>query len=291
MTPRSAVTTGDIRRAPASPLLAHAISMLSSRQLQALADQVIVSATGFVVLLMLGRWSDPAEVGTYVIALSLLAMGIAASDALITRPYTIQVRRPVGTPGQHAYSALLLVLALAALSSLLLVAAAVILASTAGAGPAAAALALATLVPFALMREFARRLAFARMTTELALAVDGLVAFLTIGGLALVVVTGQLTAINALLVMATACALVSVGWLITSRSWFQRIGAQTGRVLRQSWELGRWLLVSQVAVQVQGYASYWLSMALLSTAATGIYAATMSVVALANPLLFGFSTC
>jgi O-antigen/teichoic acid export membrane protein len=41
-------------------------------------------------------------------------------------------------------------------------------------------------------------------------------------------------------------------------------------------------------IQIQGYATHWLSLLIAGATVTGIYAACVSVVALANPLLFGF---
>ena len=47
------------------------------------------------------------------------------------------------------------------------------------------------------------------------------------------------------------------------------------------------VLGGQLTVQIQAYINYWLSVAVMGTAATGIYAACMSVVAAANPFLSG----
>ena len=49
--------------------------------------------------------------------------------------------------------------------------------------------------------------------------------------------------------------------------------------------IGKWLLSGQLAMQAQGYMTYWLTLAIAGTLATGIYTACMSIVAFANPLL------
>lgn len=74
----------------------------------ALADQGIVSAASFLALIMIGRWTDAGQLGMYAIGNSILAVLIWMQDALITRPYSIQLDRPLGTPAEHAFSALVL---------------------------------------------------------------------------------------------------------------------------------------------------------------------------------------
>src|SRR5260370_37714340 len=55
----------------------------------------------------------------------------------------------------------------------------------------------------------------------------------------------------------------------------------------QSSDLVKWHALSKAALLVQGYATYWLSAAVAGAAVTGIYAACMSVISLANPMLLG----
>jgi O-antigen/teichoic acid export membrane protein len=55
----------------------------------------------------------------------------------------------------------------------------------------------------------------------------------------------------------------------------------------QSWSLGKWLLMGRVTTLVQGYVVCWLSIVIAGAAATGVYAACMSIVSFANPLMFG----
>ena len=264
------------------------LALLRSRPVQSLVDQAVVSGTSFLVLLLLGRWSEPSEVGTYAIILSLAMLTISVADSLVMRPYTIRTRRPVGTPAQHAFGALLLTLSLAVLAALACLATGAALAASGALDAAEISFVVAVMVPSAVLREFCRRIAFARMRIGHALAVDLFVSSLTIVGLVLLIAGDGLTATGAALVITVANLLVSVGWFVVARSWFDRLGVRLLAILRESWTLGRWLLTSQVAMQIQGYASYWLSMLLLGAAATGVYVATMSVVALANPVLFGF---
>ena len=59
--------------------------------------------------------------------------------------------------------------------------------------------------------------------------------------------------------------------------------------LKQTWALGKWLLVGRITAQVQGYITYWLAAAIGGAAVTGVYAACMSIVGFANPLMIGLT--
>jgi hypothetical protein len=58
---------------------------------------------------------------------------------------------------------------------------------------------------------------------------------------------------------------------------------------KQSWALGKWLLAGRITAQVQGYMTYWIAMLIAGPSATGAYAACMSIVGVANPLLMGLT--
>src|SRR5258708_761923 len=78
-------------------------------------------------------------------------------------------------------------------------------------------------------------------------------------------------------------------WLCFSRGKFAFRWTQVLTTARQSWGLGRWLFAGQITVSVQGYITYWLLALVVGTIATGVFAACMSVVMFANPLITGIS--
>lgn len=252
-------------------------------------DQGVVSATSFVALIMIGRWCEPSQLGAYAVGGSALALLLAAQGSLITRPYTILLHQPSGTPAEHAFSALIL-------SLLLSVGATIVLSATAfglfvtGANPEVVqiAWALAAITPFVLMREFARRFAFAHFKMQHALLVDTAVAAVSIVGLVWLGWSGRMSAVTALGAMGLACGVGTAGWLFLAHAQFEFRLNQVRATLQRSWQLGKWLLSGQLAIQAQGYMTYWLSLVIAGATVTGIYTACMSIVAFANPLLFGF---
>lgn len=100
--------------------------------------------------------------------------------------------------------------------------------------------------------------------------------------------TGQLSAATAFLSLAGSCGLACLAWLYLARRQFALRLAHFSATLVQSWTLGKWLLSNQLAVQAMGYVTYWLSLMTGGAVVTGIYAACTSIVAFANPLIFGF---
>jgi hypothetical protein len=66
---------------------------ISASHLLAWADQAVVSAASFFVLVMLGRFTDVGQLGIYALGNSILAMLLWTQDSLITRPYAISCSR------------------------------------------------------------------------------------------------------------------------------------------------------------------------------------------------------
>jgi O-antigen/teichoic acid export membrane protein len=255
----------------------------------ALADQAVVSCTSFLTTVLIGRWSNASELGIYAIAISFLVSSTTIQDSLITTPYTIYQHHPQQTaPAAHAgsslaHSALLSVLAMVALA----VAAASLSANSALPQLVAVAWALAGVVPFVLLREFGRRFAFARLRMAESLLLDLAVAAIQLAGLGLLAWTGHLSATTACVAIGVACGLAGVVWLYLARRNFALRGGDVRATMKQNWHLGKWLFACQVNLLVHGYITYWLLAWVAGPAATGVYAACMSVVLFANPFITG----
>ena len=238
---------------------------------------------------MIARWTDANQLGAYAIGASVLALLLATQDSLITRPYSIQLYRPLGTPAEHAFSSLVLSFLLSAMGVLVLSAAALAL-SAFGPFPQSAeiAWALAAAIPFVLLWEFARRFSFGHLKMFQALMLDVVVAALNVVLLGWLGWTGRLSAVTAFGAVGISCGIGSIAWLYLARSEFAFGLGQVRATLKQSWRLGKWFFSCQLGMQAQGYMTYWLSLVIAGAAVTGIYAACQSIVAFANPLLFGF---
>lgn len=252
------------------------------------ADQAIVSLSNFAALVMVGRWTDLNQLGAYAVGFSVLALSLAMQEALVSRPYTIQLHRPLGTKAEHAFNALALSVLIGVLLTVVFGALALLLTVFyAESGLIQIVWALAAALPFVLLREFGRRFAFAHLDSFVAVKIDFATAILMVGAIGALGMAGELSAAKAIIAVGAACALPMLAWLYTARARFAWSVRKLGPALRQSWSLGKWFLSGQLAVQAQGYIVPWLALVLAGAASTGVYAACASVVAFANPLIYG----
>ena len=145
------------------------------------------------------------------------------------------------------------------------------------------------IVPFALTRDFARRFAFAHLDTRRVLLLDFAAAIVQLGTLGWLGASGRMSATSACAALGAGCAFPTAIWLYHARVEFAVRLRQVQMAFKQTWALGKWLLIGRVTVQVQGYITYWLAAALGGAAITGVYAACMSIIGFANPLMIGLT--
>jgi O-antigen/teichoic acid export membrane protein len=280
--------------APAEPRLGwwpRLMGTASGQHSMALFDQVVVSGTSFLTTILIGRSCGADELGVYSLGLSMLVSWACVQEALIALPYTIGWHRSVHEArSEYAGSVLVHQLLLSALAVVVLSIAAMLL-GLAGTVPGLATVTgvLAAVMPFALLREFGRRFAFAHLHMTKALVLDLSVSAMQLAGLGLLAWYGALSATTSFAAVGGSCALTATVWLYLARGNFVIRGGLVRRTMQQSWGLGKWLFASQIALFVQGYISYWLLAWTVGTQATGVYAACMSVVLFSNPLILGLS--
>ena len=264
------------------------LRLASANHVLALADQALASGTSFLALIMVARATDPAQLGAFAIGNTILGVAIALHQSLVSLPYSIQRHDMPDRAAEHAFASLVQSGVLSAAGGILLAAAALAL-SACGAGRASvnAAWALAALMPFVLAKEFAREFAFAHFDMARAVILDAAVATVQFAVLGWLAVTGRMSAVTAFGALGVSCGIAVAGWFCATRAAFAFRAGQVRTVAKRSWDLGKWLFASRAAVLVQGYATHWLSLVVAGAAVTGLYAACMSVVSLANPVLFG----
>lgn len=253
----------------------------------AFADQCAVSGQAFLTLLLMGAFADLAQVGAFAVALSVIAVALAIQDAAITRPYTVQLHAPIGSARGHLIASLRLSWSLSGLAFLAVLGFGTVLAANGRPSDGQVVIALALALPGALLREFARRASFAHERSIEAVLIDGPAVCLGLAGIVGLGLMGYLTAATGLLVLAATNFIAGLCWVLAKGLGRARANVQTARVAVASWTMGRWLIVYQLAMQAQGYTTHWFALLFLGAYVTGIYAACLSIVAFANPVLYG----
>ena len=145
------------------------LEKVRSNTVLSLIDQVVVSGTRFVTTVMVGRFGSDSELGIYSLAFSLVILVLSFQEALISTPYTIFVTH-LDKLSQKAYSTntLIQALCLSFLATILLLIGCAVTFLISEASSLIWLLTItAVLLPLMLIREFARRFAFAHLKLSL----------------------------------------------------------------------------------------------------------------------------
>jgi O-antigen/teichoic acid export membrane protein len=150
-------------------------------------------------------------------------------------------------------------------------------------------LVLAGTVPFVLLREFLRRFAFAHLRMGAAVLLDAAVAAVHLGSLLLLARAAVLGAVTAHAATGLSSAVVAGGASVLARDQFRLRAASHVPTWRQNWRFGKWELAGHLAIVGHAYLIHWLLAFQVGPAATGAFAACLTVVALSRPLRHGLS--
>ncbi len=264
------------------------LRLVPANHVLALADQAVVSGASFLTLIMVARATDATQLGAFAIATSAFGVALALQQSLVSQPYAIQRHGPPELAGERAFCSLIQTALLAAVGICVLALAALALSvHDATSETAKTAWVLAALLPLVMAKEMVRDFAFAHLRLARALTLDVTAASIQFALLGWLAFTGRMSVLAALASVGISCGAVAIAWLYLTRADFALRTGSFRMLFRQSWDLGKWLALSKAALLVQGYATYWLSAAVAGAAVTGIYAACMSVISLANPMLLG----
>jgi O-antigen/teichoic acid export membrane protein len=264
-------------------------SPLASKGTWSVFDQGVVSGTSFFTAVIIGRLCSKEDLGVYYFALSIVLFVRGVQDHVISTPYMIYCNRRRGASlASYTGSTLVHELILAGLGMLgvLVLAAALSL----GVGPAevtpAIWILLATM-PFLLLRECIRQLAFAQLHVITALVLDVVVCVLQLGGLAVLGLLGMLSVVAAYAVMGGACLVACLVWFVLRNQPLQLVRAEIAPDWKRNWTLARWALASMLAASITPPLTPWFLTAWHGTAANGVLAACMTLVGVSQMFLMG----
>ncbi|HAC92898.1 MAG TPA: hypothetical protein DCF63_20040 [Planctomycetaceae bacterium] len=274
-------------------LIPNLLQTLRSNPSLALLDQFVASGVRFLVIVLVGRLAGPTALGVYGLAMTVLIAVAIVQETLIMRPYCVYWNL-MGSTRRRIYSGSVLVHSLlasavcAALSLVVAVTVREFLPQWESTWKAFFALAVAA--PGVLNWEFVRRLAFARMQMNLALAIDTILAVLQTGCLFLIVVRNNaIDAYTALSVVGVVNLMVSGIALMMQRKSFIVLIDRVPRDLLKNWRFGKWICGGQLVGLAQSHAvPYWVAIQ-LGSAATGVLTACQTIVLLSNPFLLGIA--
>ena len=151
-----------------------------------------------------------------------------------------------------------------------------------------AALVLAGVIPFVLLREYARRFAFAHLALTLATTIDVVVAVLQLAALLALCQFGLLSVAAVYGAMGVACAAACLCWWLLDRQPMRFSFTRVSKDWWRNWSFGKWAMMSQMT----GLAAYvlpWLLASVRGEAETGQLAACGTLVGLSNLFVIGLN--
>ena len=263
----------------------------AGRSILALADQAAVSGFRFGTTVIVGRQAGADELGAYALGFTFLVLFACVQDSLVTLPFTVFCRGRSGMRGEiYAGTVLFQALIVAALGTSILLVAGLIAASFSVMMPLAKVLTvLALLMPAVLCWEFARRFGFAQLRVREVLVLDLTTGALVALNLGMLVACDRLSAITAFMAVGGASGLTALVWLFRCGVRFRLRPRRVLTETRRHWKFGRWVLASEATFMARSYVVPWLVALMMDATATGVFAAYLTLVLLANPLLNGIS--
>jgi O-antigen/teichoic acid export membrane protein len=254
-----------------------------------LADQAVVSATNFATGVIIARTCSKEEFGLYMLGLSLILLVTDLQTSLISTPYMVYAPRLKGAA--HAlYTGSTLIHQLAFSFFTMLALLGVAFAVTIGVGPRGLGpviWALVAMIGLITLREFARRVCFARLKLWTAFLFDTCIALVQVSSLLVLARFGLLSASRAYWVIGSACGIAILWWFWSDRGFYRLRMGESLPDLKKNWVFGRWVFASGLVWAVSMNLYPWFLAAFHGTASAGVWAACLGVVLVGNPALLG----
>ena len=250
-------------------------------------DQIIFSAANFLTTVLVGRYSGTHELGQYAVAMSVVHLATATQRALVSSPYTYLKTHAKGRRRDFSRGSALVLAA--SITGAAAIAVAICSVPFSEIGLLSIGGACAIVLWCWGLRDFCRRLMFADHSFREATCFDAAVVLLHVTLMFAFIASSQLTATTVLISLAAACGLATFVWLAFRRGLFKIHRRQIFQDVVSSWKFGRWGALSEINFALQDVGVQAILALCAGLSATGIYAASMSLVRLANPLVHAVS--
>jgi O-antigen/teichoic acid export membrane protein len=258
----------------------------AKRTSAAIIERALQGTVTFLVTIILGRWAGASELGLYSLVFTLVCVAIALQESLITAPYTVYALRHPSAKARRRYLGGVLAHSniLSALLAFIAGICAMAFLRLDEATYAYASMALMWAVPCVLLREFARRIVYAEMKPEDAVAISGMTGVMQLALMVALQATGRLNAITCIAALGVSSLLGGGVWLYRRRSAFQLRNVPIRETFEQNWTIGKWSFATQVGEIVRTQIFPWLLAVAADNITVGVFAACAAIAALPTPL-------
>ena len=260
-----------------------------------IVDQGVVSVAGFVTSILIGRHAA-AELGVYYIALSIVLFVKGIQQQVLLTPYTIYQQQFESTRQDEYRGSCVIQYAVLMFLAMAFITCQAICALLGFGTPASipVLLFLIALAPMLMLREAARHYCFTHMRNISALMIDSAISILQIGAISVLGILGWLSGATAWCVIGLVSILVVIIWQFQTgpKIVFNKISIRDD--WWKNWSFGKWAVGGQIVGSLPTYLLPWILASAVGDVGTGLFAAGMTLVGLANILNVGmanFLTC
>jgi O-antigen/teichoic acid export membrane protein len=231
---------------------------LAWRATIAAADQAMLSATSFLISILLLRVVPKSEFGYYSVAMAIYLFLISLQNAVVNTPLTVLLASKKGADRKEYVASLRHGQFLFIIPACCLTLVAVALFRLGGLDPTAASIAGALGVASLgfLYREFLRSCLFAEEVPAQVLAMDVLYVAASLCFLAVPYLFFEIR-VSIVFLLTGASALLVALLFDRSRGW-QRDPKSVSKSYRENWTLGKWALLGVCITHVQNYSYLYL---------------------------------
>jgi O-antigen/teichoic acid export membrane protein len=253
-----------------------------------MADQTLVSAANFLLLVFVARKTNVAETGYYVLALRAVDFLTEIQNVFLWAPYALfapeyeERNRPT-----YAGSVLIHQVGVS-LATAILIGCVALIAYLAGAY-VPSQIALWTLVASVGIhaREFTRRISFANLDFSKVMMMDGGIFLLQILGVATLLSIHRLSGLTVLSVTSIAALLGAALYQIPLRNRFEFERTDVLPSLRKNFSYGRWLLGSDLTLLLSNQIYPWFLSVISGPVAVALLGAGQAITNFARMFLIG----
>ncbi len=249
-----------------------------------LFDQGIVSVAGFATSVLIGRWAGKAELGLYVIGLSMVLFARGFQQQLVSTPYTIYHHRRTDSL-MPAYRGSCLVLQAGFIAITLAYLIIQILAARAGwisDEVVPSLVALLIFIPAILMRELVRSYCFVHSKNTSVLKIDLAISAFQIAALFALGYCKLLSGATAWIAIGICCVLTIGYWYYRSGPVLQFAKEPLVKDLKLNWTFAKWAVSGQFVGSLPTYLLPWLLLLAAGAEGTGLFGAGLTLVGVAN---------
>lgn len=257
-----------------------------NKAIASLADQATVSAANFATSILLARFTNQSELGSYYLCMSVLFFSRGLQEQLVGGPLMVFLPRISQKERRTFVGSVTLHFAILCLS----LTAVAVMVGVLGAAPKGAqevCFPLVFMLPLMLSREYAREVCFSDLKPQSAFRIDVLSSAIQLTLLVALGRAGMLSFQSACYVIAIAFGAPTLLWWLRNRASIEAKWPNVWDDWRHNFRFSRWTCISYLVGCSGPYVLPWVTNGVHGPDAAGAFGAASTLVGIANMFVLG----